>query len=179
MDPTLMAHENLESGKHAIARSTVEHLYRVHYVALTKTARLLVGSSEEGEEVAQDAFIALYRGWEHLHDPDRALAYLRSTVVNLSRGRIRRRMVARRHSSIVAAPPSDLTTPRCGPPEVGAIRTALNSLSPRQREAVVLLYYGGLSEGEVARAMGISEGALKSHLHRARVHLAQRLEAYR
>jgi RNA polymerase sigma factor (sigma-70 family) len=54
--------------------------------------------------------------------------------------------------------------------------TALRSLPPRQREALVLRYYGDLSEAQIALAMGISRGAVKSHTARAIASLRAVLE---
>jgi RNA polymerase sigma factor (sigma-70 family) len=57
-----------------------------------------------------------------------------------------------------------------------AVVTALRSLPPRQREALVLRYYGDLSEAQIASAMGISRGAVKSHTARAIASLRAVLE---
>lgn len=53
---------------------------------------------------------------------------------------------------------------------------ALRGLPPRQREALVLRYYGDLSEAEIADAMGISKGAVKSHTARGMAALRMALE---
>jgi DNA-directed RNA polymerase specialized sigma24 family protein len=50
--------------------------------------------------------------------------------------------------------------------EQAAVRAALAGLPDRQREAIVLRYYADLSEGEIAAAMGISQGAVKAHTAR-------------
>lgn len=156
----------------------VEALYRTHYVAMARTARLLTGSRDEGDEVAQDAFVALYQSWDRIRDRERVVAYLRASVVNLARGRVRRASLARRHPP-VPEPPVDPPEPGPGTRELAALRAALTALPARQREAVVLRFYAGLDEHETAAAMGISPGALKSHLHRAKTALGQKLEAYR
>ena len=73
-------------------------LYRAHYRSLVRLAALLLDDLGTSEEVVQDAFIKMHLGWGRLRDPDKALAYLRQTVVNLSRSRMRRRQVAARHA---------------------------------------------------------------------------------
>ena len=174
-----MAHRDVRELDRDLERSSaVEALYRTHYVAMARTARLLIGNREEGEEIAQDAFVALYRGWDRLRDKELCVPYLRTSVVNLARGRMRRASLARRHPPSVE-PPEDPPEPGPGAQELTALRAALKALPARQREAVVLRFFAGLDEAEVAAAMGISPGALKSHLHRAKTALGQKLEAYR
>ena len=153
----------------------LEELYRAHYTPLVRLAGLLVGDFSIGEELAQDAFARLVdaRG---VRDPS---AYLRATVVNLSRSRIRRAVLARRHRSTVAAPTAD---PAAGPESVATeitVRDELARLPRRQREAVVLRYYAGMTDAEIADALGVSVGSVKTHLHRAMATLEQRMEALR
>lgn len=174
-----MAQKDVTELEPDLQRSyAIEALYRTHYVAMAKTARLLIGNRDEGEEVAQDAFVALCQSWDRIRDKERVVAYLRASVVNLARGRIRRASLARRHPPSVEPP---VPPPDAGPgaQELAALRAALKGLPARQREAVVLRFFAGLDEAEVAAAMGISPGALKSHLHRAKTALGQKLEAYR
>src|SRR5437588_10849575 len=79
----------------SVGRPSVEDLYRSHYAASVRLAGLLLGDFSAGEEIAQDAFARLVDATDVV-DPT---AYLRATVVNLSRSRIRRAVVARRHRS--------------------------------------------------------------------------------
>jgi RNA polymerase sigma factor (sigma-70 family) len=58
-----------------------------------------------------------------------------------------------------------------------AVVEALKALPQRQREALVLRYYGDLSEAQIAEAMGISQGAVKSHASRGMAALRQTLES--
>ena len=62
--------------------------------------------------------------------------------------------------------------------EVATVVAALRELPARQREAVVLRYYGNLSESDIACAMGISKGAVKSHTARAMAALRTALQQY-
>jgi len=153
----------------------LEELYRAHYTPLVRLAGLLVGDFSIGEELAQDAFARLVdaRG---VRDPS---AYLRATVVNLSRSRIRRAVLARRHRGTIAVPTAD---PAAGPESVATeltVRDELARLPRRQREAVVLRYYAGMTDAEIADALGVSVGSVKTHLHRAMATLEQRMEALR
>ena len=56
---------------------------------------------------------------------------------------------------------------------------AVRTLPPRQRDCIVLRFYADLSDAEIADTLGISAGSVKTHLHRARAALADRLEALR
>ncbi len=78
----------------------VPALYDRHWRAMVRLAVLLVDDVASAEDVVQDAFVALHRRGGGLRDPNAALAYLRATVVNLSRSVIRRRQTARRHLTV-------------------------------------------------------------------------------
>lgn len=157
-------------------------LFEERYPALVQMARLLVDDTEAAEEVVQEAFVRLYGGWTRLRDPGRAHAYLRSTVWNLARDRLRRRRTARRHQAVqagVVAPP-----PIPGPADAlvdderrQAVAAAIDRLPRRQRECVLLRYWSDLSDQEIAGTLGIGAGSVKRHLHRARATLAAVLEA--
>ena len=99
--------------------------------------------------------------------------------MNLSRGRLRRRRTAAAHPE---EPTADVESA-----EAGAVRDAraravidrLDQLPRRQRECVVLRFYGDLTVPEIARSLGVAEGSVKSHLHQAMTSLAIELEAER
>jgi len=151
-------------------------LYRAHYRSLVRLAALLLDDVGTSEEVVQDAYIRMHGAWRRIKDPDKALPYLRTTVVNLSRSRMRRRQVAQKHQP---KPMPDAPSAEYGAiagAERDAVIAALRALPDKQREALVLRYYGDLSEVEIAAAMGVSQGAVKSHLHRGKAALARHLE---
>jgi len=144
----------------------VVQLYSVHYRALVRLAAALVPDVATAEEVVQDSFAAMHAGWQRLQDPDKALAYLRQAVVNRSRS------VLRRQAITGGDPPGALPDRPAegGVPgllERSAVQAALRGLPGRQREAIVLRYYAGLPEDQIAAAMGISQGAVKAHTARA------------
>ena len=157
----------------------VTELYSQHYRGLVRLAVLLVRDLPTAEDVVQDTFVAMHAGWPRLRDEDSALAYLRQAVLNRSRSLLRHRAVEDRHA---AKPSPDMPSAEHGALvqlERSAVITALGKLTSRQREAIVLRYYADFSEAEVAAAMGISCGAVKSHTARGmaalRVHLEQAL----
>ena len=156
-------------------RAVVE-LYSQHYRALVRLAALLVRDTATAEEVVQDAFVAMHGGWQRLRDTEKALAYLRQAVVNRARSVLRHRMVVDKNMQ-AAAP--DMPSAEHGALvllERSEVVTALRGLPGRQREAIVLRYYGDLSEAEIATAMGISRGAVKSHTARGMAALRAALE---
>ena len=152
----------------AEADSAVTELYRTHYVSLVRLAAFLVRDRGTAEEVVQDAFVALtHGGWLRLRDNEKALAYLRQSVVNKSRSVLRHRQVVDRNAP---KPPPDEPSAEHGAIalfERGAVIAALRSLPARQREALVLRFYADMSEAQIAEAMRISRGAVKSHTARA------------
>jgi RNA polymerase sigma-70 factor (sigma-E family) len=154
----------------------VSALYREHYRSLVRLAALLVRDIATAEEVVQDSFVAMHGGWRRLRDTDKALSYLRQTVVNRSRAVLRHRAVVERNAP---QPQPDMPSAEHGAIallERSAVVAALRTLPPRQREALVLRYYGNLSEAQIAGAMGISQGAVKSHTARAMMALRAVLE---
>jgi RNA polymerase sigma-70 factor (sigma-E family) len=158
------------------ADQAVTALYSANYRSLVRLSVLLVRDLATAEEVVQDAFVAMHSAWRRLRDPEKALSYLRQSVVNRSRSVLRHRAVVEKYA------PKGL--PDAPSAENGAIteleRTevikALAELPTRQREALVLRYYADLSEAEIANAMGISRGAVKSHTARGMAALRTVLE---
>src|SRR5215469_7234783 len=83
------------AGQPAAERDEVmRELYLAHYQSLVRIATMLLRDTGAAEEVTQDAFVAMHKAWPRLRDSDKALAYLRQSVVNGSRSLIRRRVVA-------------------------------------------------------------------------------------
>jgi RNA polymerase sigma-70 factor (sigma-E family) len=154
----------------------VTELYALHYRALVRLAVLLVRDVPTAEDVVQDSFVALHDGWQRLRDSKSAPAYLRSAVLNRSRSVLRHRAVADKH---LPTPSPDMPSAEHGVlvlVERSAVVAALRKLPGRQREAVVLRYYADCSEAEIAAAMGISRGAVKSHTARGMAALRAELE---
>jgi RNA polymerase sigma-70 factor (sigma-E family) len=139
-------------------------------------AAFLVRDVGTAEEVVQDSFVAMHSAWVRLVDDDKAASYLRQAVVNRARSVLRHQLVVDRNR-----PESSLDMPSAEHGAIvmlerSAVVAALRSLPDRQREALVLRYYGDLSETEIAAAMGISRGAVKSHTARAMAALRTLIE---
>lgn len=152
-----------EQQRESVAAVDLHALYQAHWRYLVRLATLLVDDTASGEDVVQDAFVALHKHSADLRDPDAALAYLRTSVVNLSRSVLRRRQVARKHLKVAepeATAPADHDV--LLKDEHRAAFQAVQSLPPHQREVLVLRYWSGLSEREIAQALGITQGSVKS-----------------
>jgi RNA polymerase sigma-70 factor (sigma-E family) len=164
---TLLADASLESvSAEWDAARAVTAIYTTHYRSLVRLAVLLVRDVATAEEVVQDSFIAMHAAWRRLRDTEKALSYLRQSVVNRSRSVLRHRVVVDKNAP---KPAPDMPSAEQGAIsllERSAVISALRTLPPRQREALVLKYYADLSEAQIATAMGISRGAVKSHTAR-------------
>lgn len=147
----------------------VEELYRAHTAELTAALALSLNDRAAAEDIAQEVFV---RAMDHedalrIHPDPRA--WLFRTGYNLSANRwrllTRRRHKLRQIRPVLAVEAWEDTL---------ELREALEQLSRRQRDAVVLHYYLGFSPSEIAEMLGCAEGSVRSHIQRGRVTL-QRL----
>ena len=176
-----MAAQGPARSPDADARATVTALYQAHAVGLIRLAVVMLGDRPAAEDVVQDAFAGLYRRWSHLSGKDRALGYVRASVLNGCRSRLRARV---RDERLAAASPATLAAASAEQAvligeEHAAVLAALRRLPDRQREALVLRYYLDLSEPEIAASMGIGKGTVKSTTSRALAALGRLLEGSR
>ncbi|CAN5873629.1 SigE family RNA polymerase sigma factor [soil metagenome] len=154
--------------------SFVEKLYHQEAVSLVRLARIFTDDRTGAEDIVQEAFIRLYHSADRIKDPEKSAAYLRSIVLNLARDHNRRGLLSLRHQDSM----SDRSTPEA--PEDSVIRAesqsevieALNDLSPRQRDCLVLRYYMDLTETQIATTLAISPNSVKTHCRRGMVALA-------
>jgi RNA polymerase sigma-70 factor (sigma-E family) len=157
------------------ADQAVTALYGMHYRPLVRLAAMLVHDMPTAEELVQDSFVALHAIWPRLTDSDRALSYLRQSVLHRSRSVLRHRVVADKLAPKLAphipAPAREQITPLGR----SSVMSALRGLPARQREALVLRYYADLSEAQIAATMGISKSAVRNHIARAMLSLRAKL----
>lgn len=135
----------------------LDDLFRAEHRGLLRLATLLVGSTAQAEEIVQDAFAVVGERWPTLDNPG---AYLRATVVNGGRMVLRRRETEQRY-----APPA--TAPIDAPTELVELRVALDTLPERARTAIVLRYFAGLRDAEIADVLDCRVGTVRSIIHRA------------
>ena len=160
------------------AADQVTLLYRIHGMDLIRIAAVMLGSRADAEDAVQDAFCGLFRRWNQLADPRNALPYVRSAVMNRCRSELRRqarleRRADQNHRPLYAESPEQSAI--LGE-EQRDVLAALRRLQERQREALILRYFMDLPEPEIAAAMGISQGTVKSTTSRAIAALARRLK---
>jgi RNA polymerase sigma-70 factor (sigma-E family) len=149
-----------------VAGSEVTALYQAHATGLVRLAMLMLGGDQgAAEDVVQDAFFGLYRRWATLNNPERAIHYARSSVLNGCRDALRKK--ARKIPAALLEPHAESAEARAllGE-EHREVLAALRRLPDRQREAVVLRHCLGLTEDEAAQAMKVSRGTIKSTSHR-------------
>ncbi|MDX6209050.1 MAG: hypothetical protein QOE24_1441, partial [Frankiales bacterium] len=121
-------------------------IYAAHYRSLVRLASFLLRDPGQAEEVVQDAFVAMHGSWRRLRDPEKAESYLRQAVVNKSRSGLRRRKVEAKHAPKATPDAPSAEYGALGELDRSAVIDALRLLPRRQREVLVLRYYGDLSE---------------------------------
>ncbi|GGT09546.1 RNA polymerase sigma factor [Streptomyces toxytricini] len=141
-----------------------------HHAELARLAHLLTGEADTADDLAADAFVALWHRWDRVVRADHPVAYARGVVAHMARARIRSAVRERRRIHLFwAARPT-----RTHGPDVDAVvdvRRALARLPFRKRACVVLRHALDLSEKDTALALGISVGTVKSQTSKAMAEL--------
>src|SRR5262249_25695948 len=140
---------------------TLEDLYRQHRMRLVRLAILLVDEANTAGDVVQEAVTGLHRHWGGLRDEAAAVGYLGTAGGTGARSVLRRRKTARGYVPPHQANARSAESLAMLTTEHQAVVNALGQLPPRQREVLVLRYYGGMSEAEIASATGVSRGTVK------------------
>lgn len=155
------------------AADALSELFREHALGLTRLAFLMLGDRGAAEDVVQEAFYGLHRAWSRLPSHDNVAGYLRVSVLNGCRSVIRRsrRVPAFFELGSAASAEADALL---GEERRTAV-AALRRLPARQREALVLRYFADLPVNEIAKAMGVSTGTVKSTTARGLAALARML----
>jgi RNA polymerase sigma factor (sigma-70 family) len=160
-------------------REDFDRLYRNAYPRVFRTLLAILGDPDEAEDCAQDAFVKAFQAWKrwrpnapaeawiHRIAVNRAISYRRSARLR-SVGEILRR-VGRPAGS--TDPAQVATRPD--------ILTALRAIPPKLAAAIVLRYYHGYNNREIAAALGVSERTIGSRLNRAAARLRPLLEESR
>ncbi|MFF4420468.1 SigE family RNA polymerase sigma factor [Streptomyces sp. NPDC001549] len=163
-----------------VAGTTVDHLtatYQAHYRSLLGLAALLLDDTASCEDVVQEAFIRVHSARNRVRDREKTLAYLRQTVVNLSRSALRRRILGLK---LLSKPMPDMASAEEGAYdqlERDDLIKAMRGLQRRQREVLVLRYFADMTEVQVAETLGISLGSVKAYGSRGIAALRVAMEA--
>jgi RNA polymerase sigma factor (sigma-70 family) len=154
-----------------------QQLFHGHFVSMTRLAAML--GADDPEDVAQEAFVRLHRRRRTLRDSHASIGYVRTTVVNLSRSRVRHLAVVRRNPPTASRDAESAERQAVRREDARELIAALGRLSTRHREALVLRYWLDLSEAEMADAMGVSRGTVKAHVSRGLDALSTLMEGTR
>lgn len=159
-------------------REFVEEIYHSEAISLVRLARIFTDDRNGAEDIVQEAFIRLFHAADRITDRSKSVSYVRSIVLNLARDHNRRGLMSLRHQDVMV----DHRSPEQPFQQVArtesqaAVLEALRSLSPRQRDCLVLRYYMELTEREIAGTLQISPNSVKTHCRRGLEALASRLE---
>jgi RNA polymerase sigma factor (sigma-70 family) len=149
--------------------SSFEAAFDELFPRAVRLANRLLGDRAAAEDVAAEALARAYARWPKVGGLSYRDGWVLKVATNLAIDRLRRRTPEMWPSA--AADFEDAVELRI------ALNAALLTLAPRQRQAVALRYLGGLSDQEVALALGISLGSVKTHIHRGLKGLRGRLGA--
>ena len=152
---------------------TFEEFFHAHYERLLRAMYLATGDRCEAEDLAQDAMARVLERWARVSTVEDPVGYLFRVALNRRRSLLRRLTVAVRNA------PRQLqlgsTEPTREVDQRDAIRRALDSLSAGQRDVLILCDWLGMTDAEAGRTLGISAGATRTRLHRARTAMRESL----
>jgi len=157
------------------AADLVADLYRFHGLTLVRVALVLVGDKPTAEDVVQEAFIGLYRAFHRLSSPDKALSYLRTSVVNGCRSVQRSRRLWFQRPSDAEPTVWSAESAAMANEDSRLTLAAVARLPRRSREVLALRYYLDMPDTDIAAALGVSRGTVSSTASRALAALARDL----
>ncbi len=153
---------------HRLRPESVEVMFRGHYAALLRSLTVVAGDRGAAEDAVQEAFAQALLHWSRISTYADPVAWVRrvalNRIFNLHRSSRRRVGALRRLRSRAGENPDESTqvTNRVD------LDAALSGLPLQQRAALALHYVEDLPVADIADALGVSEGTVKTHLHRAR-----------
>ena len=148
-----------------------EGFFEAEYTHLCGALYLLTGDRWEAEEVAQEAMTRVLERWDRIRSMDSPSGYVYRTAVNLNRHRVRR--IAMRARRVFADEPSQDHSSAVGDQQ--DVRRALAKISPKEREALVLVDWLQMSSDEAGEVLGIKASSVRVRVHRGRANLREHL----
>lgn len=145
--------------------TSFEGFYQSEYRAMLGIALALAPDAAAAEDLVQEAFISAHRRWDRVSQYDSPPAWVRRVLINRATS-LRRRLSAEFRALSRIGPPQPASPDFSA--ETSDVWKEVHRLPRRQQQAIALHYVGQLSTIEMADVMGCSQGAVKSHLHRAR-----------
>ena len=149
-----------------------EEFFELEHARLFGALSVMTGDRFEAEEVMQDAFLKVWERWDRVSAMDQPVGFLYRTAMNLYRKRLRRAGVAMRKAVNLAPQDDALAAVETRDEAVRLLRT----LTPREREAIVLTAYLGYSTEEAGKLLGIKANTVRVLTMRARDSLRQTVE---
>lgn len=162
------------AGRGAARRDRPEFdvIFDSHYERLVRALTLVAGDAETAADAVQEAFVKAHLRWRRIGRYDDPVGWIRRVAINQLRDDHRRR--GRKQRALTRLASRDVAVAM--PPELDEFDRLLAQLPKQQRATTALFYVDGLSVAEIASALGIAEGSVKSHLHDARRRLKPVLE---
>ena len=142
------------------------------YAGVVAAVALVTGSQAAAEDAVQEALVRAWERSERGEVIEHLAAWVTTVALNLARSGLRR-LVAEQRARLRLGRPLAQANPSTE--DAMAVREALATLPSRQREVTVLRYYAGLDVAEIAGVLGVSQGTVKTSLHRSRQALAAAL----
>jgi len=152
--------------------ASFEDFFDVERARLFGALSVMTGNRHEAEEIMQDAFLRLWERWERVSAMDEPVGFLYRTAMNLYRKRLRRAAVAMRKVANLLPSDDALAAVEARDQATRLLRT----LTPREREALVLTAYLGYSTEEAGRLLGIKANTVRVLTARARASLKLTVE---
>ncbi|MDP9067249.1 MAG: SigE family RNA polymerase sigma factor [Actinomycetota bacterium] len=146
-----------------------EWFFRSEYPRVLRTSFLILGDEEAARDVAQEAFVQLFRKWDKVSRYEVPEAWVRRVSIRMSVRALRRRRFNEHALSRIALPEPTRPWPDTD------LMQAVSALPPAQRAAIVLFYFEDQPVSEIAQLMECSPSTVKVHLHKARKRLNKAL----
>ena len=137
------------------------------WASLYRTAYLMLGDAADAEDLVQTALAKTYASWRKVRSIDAAPGYARTTLVNTAASWFRKKGWRNERPTEVLPEAASTSHLESDLSDRRTVMNALGTLPPRQRAVVVLRYYEDLSVAQVAHALGITEGTVKSQTSEA------------
>ena len=153
-------------------RPEFDRIFELQYERLVRALTVVAGDRETAADAVQEAFVRAHLRWRRISRYDDPVGWIRRVAINQLRDDHRRRGRKQRALARLASRETTVSMP----PELDEFDRLLADLPRQQRATTALFYVDGLSIAEIAVALDIAEGSVKSHLHDARTRLRPVLE---
>jgi RNA polymerase sigma factor (sigma-70 family) len=171
-EPNVIPLHDLDAVDDAFAAAApFEEFFELQRDHLCDLLSLVTGDRSEAEEIAQEAFVAVWERWDRVRLMDNPAGYLQRTAINNFRKRYRRAKLFDRFAASLSPRASS------APADSAVLLSeALRALTPRQRAALVLTELLGYSAEDAARTLGVKVSTIGVLKHRGRAVLRQEME---